>query len=179
MATKRYIQRVTDDAGQKKRSVTWYRNKIKELGAPQRSHLLKDGKIRNMVQPGLMNLFVYDPKLKKTLPYYDTFPLIIPLEMYNDGFLGINFHYLPRPLRIALLDEVKKYQRTGKVAVNYQVLKRIKLIKPCIKRYLYSQVQSNFRIIEVDEFEAAVMLPVQNFQKATTGKVYSDSRRML
>ena len=38
---------------------------------------------------GRLNMFIYDPKLKKKLPYYDTFPLVLPLENYNDGFLGI------------------------------------------------------------------------------------------
>ena len=50
-------------------------------------------------------MFFYDPKFKKTLPYYDTFPLVLPLETYNDGFLGINMHYLPIPLRVNLLDQ--------------------------------------------------------------------------
>ena len=38
-----------------------------------------------------LNMFFYDPKLKKKLPYYDTFPLVLPLENYSDGFLGLNF----------------------------------------------------------------------------------------
>ena len=28
--------------------------------------------------------------LQRKLPYYDTFPLVLPLESYSDGFLGIN-----------------------------------------------------------------------------------------
>ena len=34
---------------------------------------------------GRLNLFFYDPKFKKKLPYYDTFPLVLPLETYSDG----------------------------------------------------------------------------------------------
>ena len=55
---------------------------------------------------GLLNMFFYDPKMKKKLPYYDRFPLILPIEQYSDGFLGINFHYLSMPIRIRLLDRV-------------------------------------------------------------------------
>ena len=36
---------------------------------------------------GRLNMFFYDPKFKKTLPYYDSFPLVLPLENYPDGFL--------------------------------------------------------------------------------------------
>ena len=51
-------------------------------------------------------MFVYGPKHAKKLPYYDTFPLVLPLERYSDGFLGMNFHYLPIPLRMRLLDRM-------------------------------------------------------------------------
>ena len=51
-------------------------------------------------------MFVYGPKHAKKLPYYDTFPLVLPLERYSDGFLGMNFHYLPIPLRMKLLDKI-------------------------------------------------------------------------
>ena len=49
-------------------------------------------------------MFVYSPKLRNKLPYYDTFPLVLPLKNYNNGFLGLNFHYLPYALRLRLLD---------------------------------------------------------------------------
>jgi hypothetical protein len=34
-------------------------------------------------------------------------------------------------------------------------------------------------VIDADEMMTAVLLPVQKFVGATTGKVYSDSRRMI
>ena len=77
----------------------WYRNRIKELGTPSQTQLIRDGKITGRVNFGALNMFIYDPKLKNKLPYYDTFPLVLPIERYRDGFLGINFHYLPYALR--------------------------------------------------------------------------------
>ena len=77
--------------------------------------------------------------LQKTLPYYDTFPLVLPLEDYNDGFLGINFHYLPIPLRMRLLDKVvdfsnnTKFDKTTRLNVSYNAVKRSKIIRPTIK----------------------------------------------
>ena len=53
---------------------------------------------------GYMYAFKYDPKTKNDLPYYDTFPLIFPVRMDSDGFLGINFHYLPPVLRAKLMN---------------------------------------------------------------------------
>ena len=51
-----------------------------------------------------MFMFIYDPKHKDTLPFYDTFPLVFPIEIYSDSFLGINLHYLPPVLRAKLMD---------------------------------------------------------------------------
>ena len=36
--------------------------------------LMRSGKLNSRPSQGRLNLFFYDPKFKKTLPYYDTFP---------------------------------------------------------------------------------------------------------
>ena len=104
MAVSQFIQAVKDEARGRPRSTSWYRDKIKEFGEPGAQQLIRDGKRNNKPFYGKLNMFFYDPKFKKKLPYYDTFPLVLPLETYNDGFLGINMHYLPIPLRVRLLD---------------------------------------------------------------------------
>jgi hypothetical protein len=48
---------------------------------------------------------------------------------------------------------------------------------PCIKRYLANHVQSRFLEIQANEWDIAVMLPVERFEKASAGKVWSDSRK--
>jgi hypothetical protein len=48
---------------------------------------------------------------------------------------------------------------------------------PCIKRYLFTNIQSRFLEITADEWDIAVMLPAENFVGATTSKVWSDSRK--
>ena len=103
MAKSDYIQSVLDAAGNKPYSTEWYRNKIKEFGQPGRLDLIRDGKQAARPFGGTLNMFVYGPKFKKKLPYYDTFPLVLPIETYSDGFLGLNFHYLPIPLRLSLI----------------------------------------------------------------------------
>ena len=150
----------------------WYRNRIKELGTPSQSQLIRDGKITGRVNFGALNMFIYDPKLKNKLPYYDTFPLVLPIERYRDGFLGINFHYLPYALRARLLSRLDPN-------ANYSALKNVRLVKPTLKRYLNSNVRSRFRKLEEEDFMTAIMLPIQRSRKSSASKVWSDSRKVI
>ena len=150
----------------------WYRNRIKELGTPSQAQLIRDGKITGRVNFGALNMFIYDPKLKNKLPYYDTFPLVLPIERYGDGFLGINLHYLPYALRARLLSRLDP-------DANYSALKNVRLVKPTLKRYLNSNVRSRFRKLEEEDFMTAIMLPVQRFKKSSASKVWSDSRKVI
>ena len=185
MAVSKFIQAVKDEARGRPRSTAWYKEKIKEFGKPSAQNLIRDGKRNNKPFYGRLNMFFYDPKFKKTLPYYDVFPLVLPLEIYSDGFLGINLHYLPIPLRIKLLDKLvdysnnTKFDESTKLMVDYKKLKRIDLIKPTIHKYLAGQTKSQFRRIDADEFTIATLLPVQRFKKASDSKVWKESRSMI
>ena len=185
MAQSKYIQSVLDDAKGRPKSTQWYKDKIKEFGKPGALDLIRDGKRNNKPFYGKLNMFFYNPKFKKKLPYYDTFPLVLPLETYSDGFLGLNLHYLPIPLRIKLLDRLVDYSNntqfdeSTRLIVDYSKLKKIKLIQPTIHKYLAGHVQSQFRRIDADEFTVATLLPVQRFKKASANEVWSDSRSMV
>ena len=185
MAQSKFIQSVVKAAKGRPKSTEWYREKIKEFGKPGAMDLIRDGKRNNRPFYGRLNMFFYDPKYKKTLPYYDTFPLVLPLEKYDDGFLGINLHYLPMTLRIRLLDRLvdysnnTKFDESTRLAVDYSKLKNLNLIKPTLKRYLAGRVKTQFRRIDADEFTVAALLPVQRFKKASASEVYSDSRKMI
>jgi len=185
MAVSKYIQSVVKAAKGRPRSTDWFRDKIKEFGQPGAMDLIRDGKQKNTPFFGRLNMFFYDPKLKKTLPYYDRFPLVLPLERYSDGFLGINFHYLPINLRIRLLDRMvdfsnnTEFDESTTLDVDYTGVKGIRLVKPTLKRYLSGRVKTNFRRVDADEFTVATLLPVQRFSKASEAEVYRDSRKML
>ena len=56
---------------------------------------------------GKMYFYSYNPKWRDKLPWYDTFPLVFPIERYPDGFLGLNFHYLAPKHRAILMDQLK------------------------------------------------------------------------
>ena len=185
MARSKYIQSVLKAAGGRPKSTQWFRDKIKEFGEPSSSDLIRDGKRTISPTFGLLNMFIYDPKLKDKLPYYDTFPLVLPVEEYGNGFLGINLHYLSMPMRMRLLDRLVDFSNNNKfddstsLNVNYRKLKNINLIKPCLKRYLASNVKTQFRKVEADEFVVATLLPVQRFKKQSDNFVFSKSRGMV
>ena len=185
MAQSKFIQSVVKAAKGRPKSTQWYRDKIKEFGKPGAMDLIRDGKRNNKPFFGRLNMFFYDPKLKAKLPYYDTFPLVLPLEPYSDGFLGINFHYLPMALRLQLLDRVVDYSNntnfdeSTRLAVDYSKLKKLSIIKPTLKRYLAGRVKTQFRRIDADEFTVAALLPVARFKKASAAEVYKDSRSMI
>ena len=185
MAQSKFIQSVVKAAKGRPKSTQWYRDKIDEFGKPGAMDLIRDGKRNNKPFFGRLNMFFYDPKLKAKLPYYDTFPLVLPLEPYADGFLGINFHYLPMTLRLELLDKVvdfsnnTKFDESTRLAVDYSKLKKLSIIKPTLKRYLAGRVKTQFRRIDADEFTVAALLPVQRFKKASAAEVYADSRKMI
>ena len=185
MAQSKFIQNVVKDAGGRPKSTQWYRDKIKEFGQPGAMDLIRDGKQSRTPHYGRMNMFFYDPKGRKTLPYYDTFPLVLPIERYPDGFLGINFHYLPMGLRLKLLDRIvdfssnTKFDESTTIDANYSQLKNIREIKPTLKRYLAGRVKTRFRRVDADEFTVAALLPIARWKKGTQQDVYRDSRKMI
>ena len=137
---------------------------------------------------GKMYFYSYDPKHKATLPWYDTFPLVFPIERYNDGFLGLNFHYLAPKDRAILMDQLKAfannkaYDETTKLKLTYNMLKgftKIKRAKPTVHRYLTSKVKSKYVLVNADEWEVALFLPVERFRKASKKKVWAHSGGMF
>ena len=185
MARSKYIQSVLDAAGGRPKSTQWFRDKIKEFGTPKSADLIRDGKRTSTPTFGLLNMFIYDPKLKDKLPYYDTFPLVLPIEEYRDGFLGLNFHYLSIPMRLKLLNIIQEYaindrmDETTRIRLTWNRIKRNPIVKPTVKRYLANHVRGTFRRIDAEEMMVAVLLPVQRFVRASETKVYADSRRIV
>ena len=166
----------------------WLQSKIKEL-KPNRTSLMRDrNKLKESSVIGKMYFYFYDPKTKDTMPYYDRFPLVIPIESYNDGFLGLNLHYIAPKYRMALLDKLsvtasnKTYDEKTKLRLNYKYLanaSRVFEATQCIKRYLFSQIQSRFLEITADEWDIAALLPMESFVGASTSKVYAESEEQF
>jgi len=170
-------------------SRSWLTKKMSELKNSVITPILDNpdrSRIKSRLQIGKMYFYVYDPKTKEKLPYYDMFPLVIPVEPYTDGFLGLNLHYIDPSSRIRLLDKMdsiisnKSYDERTKLKISYQLLKSSLSYfeaTPCIKRYLYSQMDSPFLEVHSDEWEIAALLPVSGFVGSSKTKIWSDSRK--
>jgi hypothetical protein len=160
---------------------------VKQTKQNVKEYILQDGnRLRAGFRFGDMVHFWYNPKHKITLPYYDRFPLIFPIEIYKDGFLGINFHYLPLKYRAMLMDALlnnsrasnNKFDKKTKMIISYTLLNRAaqyKVFKPCVKKYLSNHIQSKFIRIEPEEWKIAIFLPSASWQKASQNKVWEDS----
>ena len=163
----------------------WLHMKIKDL-KPTRAALLKDrDRLKEKSVIGKMYFYFYDPKTKEKMKYYDRFPLVIPIERYNDGFLGLNLHYIHPKYRMTMLDKLSatannsSYDEKTKLRISYQYLTAASKVfeaTPCIKRYLFSQIESRFLEISADEWDIAALLPMESFVGASTSKVYADSQ---
>lgn len=164
----------------------WLRAKVNEL-KPTPAALMRDRqRLRDKSFIGKMYFYFYDPKTKDSMPYYDRFPLVIPIERYPDGFLGLNLHYIHPRQRITLLDKLSetasnnRFDENTKLRLNYEYLTAASTAfeaMPCIKRYLFTNIQSRFLEITADEWDIAALLPTETFVGATTSKVYADSRK--
>ena len=153
----------------------WLFDKALEASAPKARKLLlaSDQRGREDALIGKLYFFKYDPKGKAYLSKYDRFPMAFPIESYQNGFLGLNLHYLNVREREALLGQLmkfannKKMDETTKLKLSYDLLQGSRrlnnLAKPCIKRYLFNHCRSQFIEINVDEFDKAIQLPVEDF----------------
>jgi hypothetical protein len=190
-------------------SPAWYRDQIANFATPTPEDLTMSGDLHVKNQGpfyGEMNMFIYDAKYKKTLPYYDRFPLVIPILdrsfNYNPKkeFIGINFHYLPIQFRLKLINDLVNIyakgteidlmgresftENTKVVITNFaRLLSKVKATKPCVKHYLNSNIRSKIRRIKASEFVIASLLPVESFHQQNSEMspttVWNDSLKTI
>ena len=187
-------------------SIRWYRQKVQELlPKPQVRRMIREGQKtqKETVRPnfGMMNLFYYRPQGAEKLPYYDIFPLVIPMgRRLNDGFVGINFHYLSVPQRWLLLERLSMFQMPSALdafdseegagdvmALFWSKIRRKRGVKPIVRRYLTKNIKSRFLKIELSEMLIALAIPMERFYTGKWGgkkrylaeKVYRQTRREM
>jgi hypothetical protein len=172
------------------KSYKWFQNKVRNLRNPTarvKEIIAEPGRNGRILEGGLYH-FMYDPKHKDTLPYYDNFPLIIMLGKYNDGFLGLNLHYLPIQVRAAFMDKLTDYAlwtpqgEPRRLRVTYDILvatSRYAEFKFCIKRYLSNHIRSKIIVIQPPEWETALFLPTAQWQGASMTEVYTDYKKQM
>lgn len=171
-------------------SRTWLREQaqtVRQVNNP-RNMLQNNDRLVTNIGVGRMYLFMYDPKTKEDLPYFDRFPLIFPFRKVTGGFYGINMHYLPHMLRAKLMDALytvannRNNDDTTKLRLSYQILEstsKFRYFKPCVKHYLNNHVKSRFLWVPAEQWDTALFLPLERFVGANKQQVWRDSRRMV
>lgn len=151
----------------------WFTTKVRSSTGIRKNIINNVQRSSDVASIGKLYFFWYDPKHKDKLPTYDRFPLVFPIEPYEDGFLGLNLHYLSFDERSAILGGLMKFAEdktlstNTKLSLSYGLLSSTRglnsLMRPCIKRYLFSQVRSRFIEITTDEWDKAAQLGVEVF----------------
>lgn len=163
----------------RKQADLWYRSQASKMSGINREKVMASAgsfKTFTTIGPqsiGKMYMYFYDPKHKDTLPFYDIFPLVFPIQIYDDGFLGINLHYLPPQARGKLMNALytiannNKYNASMKLNISYNILKQSAKkfggFENCIKRYLFSHVRSSFQFVNANDWDKALLLPLQKW----------------
>ena len=170
-----------------RKSVAWLQDQMRDLKSPIKlAKEISREKVRQggQFQMGGLYHFFYDPLTKGDLPYYDIFPLVIPLKRDSEGFIGLNMHYLPPRYRAVFMDKLMNFAITNendepkRLRITYDILtasKNFKEFRPCLKRYLNSQIKSKILTIQPPEWETALFLPTAVFKGAPISKVYAES----
>lgn len=144
--------------------------KERRVGGPRKQVVLP--------QPGSMYMWGYWAKWDATLPTWDKFPMGFIFKRKGIHFWGLNFHYLPPEKRYQLgAALMKQYVEAKGNSRDYlklswpliQAVAKSKLYEPCVKQYLFGQMQTPFSVIEPDEWAMAVQLPIARWRH---GKPY-------
>ena len=170
----------------------WYRQTASDYKKVQENQLFgkKSDKERMMSQPlvGGMYMMEYVAKTRAKLPYYDRLPLIFPYKKVKGGFFALNMHYLPLEFRAKLMDALydtannTRYDETTRLRISYKILDKAakyREFRPCVKRYLTSQVSSRFLYVYPAEWDIALFLPTERFVGAAKTTVFADSRKAI
>lgn len=166
----------------------WYLSLIKQHEVPSPKDLREQSITVGRKTDGALFNFFYDPKHKETLPYYDTFPLVIPFAKAKGGFLGLNFHYLRPESRLVLLQKLYEFQdredftKAKKLLFSWSDLKsdsKYRASRPLVKHYLFAHIRSKFIRIHPKDWGFAVMLPTEQFEKKPKTFVWKESSRII
>jgi len=179
------FKNIRQSADNTEKSYSWYQEQIKKLSGVSANNLLRNSILTNRLRPGEMYLFMYDPKHKDTLPYYDKFPLVLPFRVVPDGFFGINLHYLPYLVRYKLLGRLSELATDNKlndktrIAISWNILQSSSVYSPvnaCVKHYLEKQIKTRFLKIPYPDWLIASQMPLEKFVGKSKTEVWKESQ---
>lgn len=173
-------------------SLAWFRRNVKRMFGATPEKMLTSSSLESVSRTlsGRMYMYGYDPKLKQSLPYYDTFPLIIMVGPAKGGFYGINLHYLDLRRRAKLFDGLMtrrlKESPDGELdrfLISYRNLSNaggtVGFFTPCWKHYLTKKIGTNIVNVPSKYWEPALFLPTERFQKKPKQRVWRESKKII
>jgi hypothetical protein len=174
-----------------KASLAWFRKEVRRMTGITPNRMVRSSDLEPVTRAlrGRMYMYGYDPKHKKTLPYYDTFPLIIMVGPAKGGFYGLNLHYLDLKRRALFFDALsnkllqkRKDEELNRFMLSFERLSRggnLRFFEPCWKHYLTNNIKTRIIKVPTQYWEPALFLPTDRFQKESRKKVWGESRKML
>ena len=148
-----------------------------------------------------MYTFNYVPKHKDILPYYDSWPLIIPYRHFSGGKIhAFNLHYLPPKLRIKLLWRLSalittedisdgqqspegdnpEYYDFGNLNIRWDFTGRggLKLIRRCTRTYIINNIRGKLIEFPTQTWPVVSFLPIARWRKEKDPrKIWKDNKR--
>ena len=183
-----------------KRAMFWFKSFHTELtdwqrkvGKPKFQDLTHEPISKRIISssrilPGFCYFFLYEPAGKAGLPYYDRFPFVLVLDVNEDSFTALNFHYLSYYWRAWLFDNLYEHRQKNtdplKVSMNFKydwlaTGNKYKQFRPCYRRYLFRNLQSPLMQVGETEWEIALWLPVEMFVKESASAIWKSSERQF
>jgi hypothetical protein len=105
--------------------------------------------VKDDVMVGKFYLFEYNPKTKARLKRWDKYPLVLVTTMYDDGFMGANFHYTTEKQRMIL---AKKFLNSN-VKIPFKLL----------HRYIINRADNLFFEVPDEDLIEFAALPIEQF----------------
>lgn len=111
---------------------------------------------------GNVILFNYALKYPQRMKYFDVFPLIIVVGFWEEGFYGVNIHYMRKRIR----------------TLFFKNLKKGKLIYPsyCFHKYLYGGCSNIFLKLKEEDYIKVASFPLESFFSYENGRFFSHKR---
>jgi hypothetical protein len=174
-------------------ALKWYHTFIKSRYKHISRHDIRNApNVRQVVRPtwGGMYTFRYVPKGKDSLPYYDSWPLVIPFKRITGGKIyAFNLHYLPPKKRVKVLFGLSNLMEEAKInnissgSSDYFDLntlnvrwfhtdrRLLKDLKKCTRTYLISHIRGKPIEFPTHTWPIVSFLPIARWRKVQSPKL--------
>lgn len=129
-------------------------------------------------KPGKMVMFYYNPKFNKNP--YDATPLCLVLKRSRSYTLGLNFHWMPKPLRKIFIGFIYK-QNKNNIKLNLPLVIDYKMIKslflkygaPAVRLYINRRISPKGVVVPQNEFNRVIDLRAEHFINITAEQAWA------